>query len=100
MLAVCKKHEDEEKNFYCFSCFKDICAECAIHGSHFGHEVQAIKKAANRLRKIYGEVLSEAQRYDNQLVLQFKELSGIIEAFKEWNNKQRKNIKSMFNELY
>ena len=34
---LCSKHEDEPQNYYCFTCIRSICVECALHGSHVGH---------------------------------------------------------------
>lgn len=35
----CKDHPDEDLTYFCFSCSKPICPECAIHGSHKDHQV-------------------------------------------------------------
>lgn len=29
----CKEHSEEEISYYCFSCWTNICPECAIHGT-------------------------------------------------------------------
>jgi len=48
---MCRDHPDEEVYYFCFTCECEcICAECAVHGDHRGHEVQTIKKAAITLR--------------------------------------------------
>ena len=44
-VFYCKIHAEEELTYYCFTCYENICPECAIHGSHKDHEVKLIKKA-------------------------------------------------------
>ena len=29
----CKEHSEEEISYYCFTCWSNICPECAIHGT-------------------------------------------------------------------
>jgi hypothetical protein len=32
IVYYCKEHSEEEISYYCFSCWANICPECAIHG--------------------------------------------------------------------
>jgi hypothetical protein len=32
VVYYCKEHSEEEISYYCFSCWTNICPECAIHG--------------------------------------------------------------------
>lgn len=48
---ICPQHSDEELTYYCFTCKKPICPECAIHGSHRDHEVQAARKAVKIIKE-------------------------------------------------
>lgn len=42
----CRVHPEEPLGYFCFDCETEcICAECAIHGKHKGHDVMQIKKA-------------------------------------------------------
>jgi hypothetical protein len=32
IVYYCKEHSEEEISYYCFTCWANICPECAIHG--------------------------------------------------------------------
>jgi hypothetical protein len=39
-------------NYFCFDCPQQppICSECVIHGTHKGHSVATVRKAAPQIR--------------------------------------------------
>lgn len=51
----CQDHPDEELTYFCFTCHKPICPECAIHGFHKDHEVQTTRKAIKQIKLLLGE---------------------------------------------
>jgi hypothetical protein len=48
----CSDHPEEELTYYCFSCTRPICPECAIHGLHKDHEVQTTRKAIKQIKTL------------------------------------------------
>lgn len=74
----CREHTDEMLAYFCFECETEcICAECAIHGEHKGHEVMQIKKAfpiiKDKLEEVFlhvsnkiDEVELRAEKVENQ----------------------------------
>ncbi len=76
-MTYCLEHTDELINYYCFQCnVGNICAECVIHGTHKGHDVQTLKKAypliCSKLEDLKGsvhskieELISSQQKLDN-----------------------------------
>ena len=71
---LCRDHPDEEVYYFCFTCECEcICAECAVHGDHRGHEVQTIKKAALSLRaKVEDLALLLDSRLDSLTLIEQK----------------------------
>ncbi|KAL4500547.1 hypothetical protein ABPG72_002971 [Tetrahymena utriculariae] len=50
---ICKQHDDEEVNYFCFDCKNVcICPECIIHGVHKDHNVKTIKKSYPIVKQI------------------------------------------------
>ncbi|KAL4468677.1 hypothetical protein ABPG74_005180 [Tetrahymena malaccensis] len=50
---ICKDHDDEEVNYFCFDCKNVcICPECIIHGVHKDHNVKTIKKSYPIVKQI------------------------------------------------
>ncbi|CAI2366576.1 unnamed protein product [Moneuplotes crassus] len=65
-MTYCTEHPDEMVNYYCFECnVATICAECVIHGSHKGHDVQTLRKAypliCSKLEDLKGSVNSKIE---------------------------------------
>lgn len=54
-MYPCKDHTEEELTYFCFSCCKPICPECAIHGNHKDHEVETTRKAIKKIRGLLNE---------------------------------------------
>ena len=77
-LDFCKNHSDEIKTYFCFTCSNVICPECAIHGSHIGHEVEVIKKAGGKLKGMFNQYVLEAQRSSTLLSGYIKEVNNSI----------------------
>ena len=75
---ACKTHLDEQLSYYCFSCNQNICVECALHGSHIGHQIQAIRKAGAKLKNIYDGLISEGQRCRSIVENHIKEIEKAI----------------------
>mmetsp|Transcript_75398 Transcript_75398/g.140650 ORF Transcript_75398/g.140650 Transcript_75398/m.140650 type:complete len:446 (+) Transcript_75398:114-1451(+) len=57
----CPNHPEEPIQFFCMDCYECICAECAVHGTHTGHDVLNVNKAHQQLTGKISEVMSTSQ---------------------------------------
>mmetsp|Transcript_27363 Transcript_27363/g.43833 ORF Transcript_27363/g.43833 Transcript_27363/m.43833 type:complete len:547 (-) Transcript_27363:215-1855(-) len=65
----CPVHSEEPLQFFCLTCECEcICAECALHGDHRGHEVLNLREAAKHLPEKAGELISNARMRSDELV--------------------------------
>lgn len=48
----CHDHPEEELTYFCFSCSRPICPECAIHGLHKDHKMETTRKAIKQIRAL------------------------------------------------
>lgn len=53
---MCTEHPEDELSYFCFSCNKPICPECAIHGTHREHEVQTARRAVPTIKERLNQV--------------------------------------------
>lgn len=68
-VVYCKEHPEDPLQFFCLQCEREknysecICAECALHGAHKGHDVVSVRKAYQdpELRRRMQEALQRAQ---------------------------------------
>jgi hypothetical protein len=64
---------EEPLQFFCLTCESEcICAECALHGKHRGHDVINVRDAAKQLPERASELNSLA-------CIRAKELSGVLD---------------------
>lgn len=81
--SMCPSHPDEPLQYFCLDCeCKCICAECAIHGLHKGHEVLSVKKA-------YPLLQSKVASLNVELRERVTELNGVAQS---WERKQREML--------
>lgn len=58
-FLFCPEHPDEELSYYCLTCEGTcICSECAIRGTHKGHDVQTIRKSYGEVRRRINELMT------------------------------------------
>lgn len=97
---LCKDHPDELPNYFCFDCESEcICAECAIHGLHKGHEVMRVKTAFPIIKgKVEDMLLLLSNKQDELQILEEK-----IDARKKETIEQsytaKQQIKHAFEDL-
>jgi hypothetical protein len=85
--VCCPKHPEEFLQFFCLQCECEcICAECAVHGDHRGHEVLNVRHAYTSMSGRIAEALNKAKaRADEQQIAdqearrQLKEVELVIE---------------------
>lgn len=83
VTSMCPSHPDEPLQFFCLDCeCKCICAECALHGLHKGHEVLSVKKA-------YPLLQSKVASLNVELRERVTELNGVAQS---WERKQREML--------
>ena len=84
----CADHPDEELTYYCFTCNRPICPECAIHGLHRDHEVQTTRKAIKQIKQL---LVEDRQKLDQEM----SEIAGNREQAKrlskEWMDENKRD---------
>lgn len=71
--VMCPLHPEDCLQFFCLDCECEcICAECAVHGEHRGHDVLNVRHAYKNMASRITDALSKAQArtQDQQKVLQ------------------------------
>jgi hypothetical protein len=64
----CPVHQEEPLQFFCLFCECEcICAECALHGAHRGHDVMNLREAAKTLPERSAEMISTARIRSDEL---------------------------------
>lgn len=66
--VYCPLHPEDHLQFFCLTCESEcICAECAVHGEHRGHDVLNVRHAYKNMSTRIADALSKAQaRTDDQ----------------------------------
>jgi len=57
----CPLHPEDPLQFFCLDCEECICAECAVHGAHRGHDVLNVRLAYKKLSGRISELLEASQ---------------------------------------
>lgn len=58
----CPLHPEDPLQFFCLQCQTEcICAECAVHGAHRGHDVLNVRHAYKNMAGRITEAMSKAQ---------------------------------------
>lgn len=62
-LVCCPVHPEDPLQFFCLTCETEecICAECAVHGAHRGHDVLNVRHAHKQLASLLVKSLEESQ---------------------------------------
>jgi DNA-directed RNA polymerase subunit RPC12/RpoP len=96
IVYYCKEHSEEEISYYCFTCWANICPECAIHGSHKDHEVKLIKKAISQVKGEYADIVGRVG--ESQSVMgKLKE--GFLRLIKETNDRHTRERNTLSREF-
>lgn len=67
-FLACPAHPDEPLQFVCVECASEcICAECALHGDHRGHDVLNLREAARQLPQRAAELRATASARAEEL---------------------------------
>eukprot|EP00929_Paragymnodinium_shiwhaense_P111335 TRINITY_DN7924_c0_g1_i1.p1 TRINITY_DN7924_c0_g1~~TRINITY_DN7924_c0_g1_i1.p1 ORF type:complete len:584 (-),score=108.99 TRINITY_DN7924_c0_g1_i1:247-1998(-) len=65
----CPVHTEEPLQFFCLRCETFcICAECALHGVHRGHDVLNVREAVKQLPEKISDLTSAAQARSEELL--------------------------------
>lgn len=60
--VYCPLHPEDHLQFFCLECESEcICAECAVHGEHKGHDVLNVRHAYKNMNGRIADALSKAQ---------------------------------------
>jgi hypothetical protein len=77
----CNDHPEEELTYYCFTCNRPICPECAIHGQHREHEVQTTRKAIKQIKSL---LMEDRQKLDAEINEMVSNREQAKRLSKEW----------------
>merc|ERR1712107_724513 len=71
---------EEPLQFFCLQCEEEcLCAECALHGDHQGHEVENIRSAVHHVPEKAQELISAVRSRLEEL----NGLEGQLQAAKQ-----------------
>lgn len=87
-MYPCNDHPEEQLTYYCFTCNRPICPECAIHGQHKEHQVQTTRKA---IKQIKGLLIEDRQKLDAELgdIVSIREQAKRLP--KEWTEQNKRD---------
>jgi hypothetical protein len=92
----CREHEDEEVSYYCFGCLTTICPECAIHGSHQGHEVKQIKKAIGDIKEHFINVVDRVQKVSDRHKARNQSMLNALSGLADLHIQHRRALADFF----
>jgi hypothetical protein len=99
-INYCMEHTDELINYFCFQCnTSNICAECVIHGSHKGHDVQTIKKAYPLICSKLEDLKTKVNANIEELISSQQKLDMGKKDIKDQITGIKKKISETFNDL-
>jgi B-box zinc finger len=96
----CREHPEELLGYFCFECETEcICAECAIHGNHKGHEVLQIKKAYPVIKDKVEEIFLYINNKIDEVELRAEKIENQKKEIIDQGNSAKQQVLISFEDL-
>jgi len=99
IVKQCTVHPEEDLEFYSFTKGRALCAECLVSGQYVGHEVINIKRAGEKIRKQFKEIVQETKDKVETYQKWERKAEGRREQLLDVMKQYRQDIKKRFEEL-
>ena len=95
----CNDHPEEELTYYCFTCNRPICPECAIHGLHRDHEVQTTRKAIKQIKQLLIEDRTKLDQEMNEIATNREQAKRLSKEWQDENKRDQEFIRKKLTQL-